>query len=747
MNNAESNPSIRPADDEDDLDLAQLLNTLWAGKWLILAVTLLALAVGTAYALFSTPIYSSDALLQVEPQQSLLAGLGLGEEGQPQVRDPKAAAEIEILRSRTLLGRVVEQLGLDIVVEPLRFPIVGGWLARRHAATHTEPAPARFGLQRYAWGGERIQVSRLEVPDALRGVPLHLVAGEAGLYTLYTQSGQRLLQGKAGEPARGEGAAPVQLFVAELQARPGSTFLLVKNHPLASIGQLRAGFEVEEQGSGTGILRLTLEGPDPQRIREILDEIANLYVRQNVERHSAEAQQRLQFVEEQLPGLKHALDEAEQRYSQYRQREKAVDLAGEASNLLAQVVEVDRQLVELKLQQAELGQSFAEQHPRIIALRQQMGQLQGVRNQLEKKIGALPESQQALLRLQRDVDVASALYVALLNQAQELRIARAGTVGNVRVIDHAVAGGLAHPKKPIVLAIAGFLGALLGCGIVFLLRLLHRGITDPNALEQALGLATYAVVPYSAAFQRLRRHRPRRPVPVLVRELPQDISSESLRSLRTSLHFALRNGERKVVVVTSAAPNAGKSFLCINLAHLLADTGLRVLLIDADLRAGKLGHHLVVQGADAKRTGLADVLSGACGFDDAVHPLSPNPHVHLIPAGARPPNPAELLMGERFDGLLERAQQSYDLVLIDTAPVLPVTDGVLVAARGGAVFMAVRAHVDTVDALEEAIRRLQQAKVPVAGAVLNGLLPKQGLRSYGYNYGYYHYRYPTDQRA
>jgi tyrosine-protein kinase Etk/Wzc len=491
----------------DEIDLRELVAVLAAGKWTIALIAGVILALGLAYAMTSTPIYQANALVQVESNtnsvvdelQSLTALSGKESPGQ---------TEIQILKSRYVAGQVVDQLVLDITAMPRYFPVIGRSIAARPDGAPGELASPWFGLDRYAWGGEVLTVKRMKVPSAWAGAPLRLVALGGGRFKLHDPEGNAVLSGQAGELAavgkEGDGTPRVEIFVQELQARPGTEFTVVRNSYLKTVEDLSNALAITEQGKGTGILQLSLEGQHPTEIAGILNAIARSYLRQNVERRSAQAEESLRFLDDQLPKLKTELNAAEEAFNGFRKRNESLDLSVESEGLLKRIVEVETQISELQLKRTQMGQSFAAQHPSMIAINSQLGELAGIKRNLESRVTELPDTQQGILRLQREVEVKNALYTGLLNKAQELSIVRAGTLGNVRIIDEAaVPEKPVKPRKSMIAALSLLLGLFAGVLVVFLQRSLRRGVTDIRQLETELGLTVYASVPFSGENRRL----------------------------------------------------------------------------------------------------------------------------------------------------------------------------------------------------------------------------------------------------
>lgn len=716
------------------IDVASILRMLFDHKVLIAWVVGLCTLIGIAYAVVATPVYQANAMIQIEPKKIGLDATPVFNSKPTSVSE--AATEIELIKSRAVLGRVITDLKLDIVATPRYLPVLGKWYARQFKPNNGQPAAAPLGLDRFAWGGERITVDALDVPKALLGLPLILAVGANGQYTVKDPDGQPLLSGQVGSDSQGGG---VSLSVSELQARPGTEFRLVRNRELATALEYQERLKVSEAGKDSGIVYLSIQDADPARAVMLVKEVSDRYVRQNVERSSAEAAQRLDFLRSQLPVVRAELEKSEQALHEFQLRTHAVDIGQQTRALLDQVVAYDNQLSELRLKRTDLDRLYTRQHPQSVALSQQIGQLEAQKAKLQGEVGQLPETQQELLRLTRDMQVTTQTYTNLLNRVQEQDIIRAGNIGNVRIIDAADAN-VEEPVKPmrkLIVAFAAVLGALLAVGLIFLRQAFYRGVENPESVEQ-LGLPVYASLPLSRQQERLNRGQTRKgqaPSRLLAVVAPREATMEALRSLRTSLHFAMAEAPNQVLMITSPTPGVGKSFVCANLAVVSAQTGKRVLLIDADMRKGYLHQQFGVQ----PRHGLADALAGKLPFTQVVHD-TPVDNLQIISCGYAAPNPSELLMHQNFSDLLNALAPHYDLVIIDTPPVMAVTDATLVGRQAGTCMMVSRFGQSTVKEVDVARRRLAQNGVSLKGAIFNGVIRKASTAeydcaSYGYDYG------------
>jgi tyrosine-protein kinase Etk/Wzc len=482
-------PVPQTSADDDEIDLLKLFGVLIDHKWMIASITAGFLLAGTVYAVLATPIYRASATLQVEQKSNGIPGLTemselLGSQSQ-------AVTEIQLLTSRSVIGKAVESLHLDIDVQPSLFPFIGGFLQRRYQPDNPgDIAAPLLGMSRFAWGGETLVIAQLEVPPALLEQDLTLIAGEIGRFRLLDDDDDLLIEGTVGQAYEMQG---VKLQVQSLNANPGTRFRVNKQRRLSTILDYQDALKVSETGKESGILDLTLDDADPARARAVLDEISQQYVRQNIQRSSAEAASSLEFLRSQLPEVRRDLESAENALSSYQTRAKSADISLETKALLDQSVALDTSISELKLQQAEMDRKFTRQHPAYQALARQIGELVAKQHSLTKRVEGLPETQQDLLRLTRDVEVSTTIYTQMLNKSQELDVVRAGSVGNVRVIDTADVDVTkpVKPKKPLIVAIATLLGLFTAIALVLLRKALNRGIDSADAIEQ-LGLPVYA---------------------------------------------------------------------------------------------------------------------------------------------------------------------------------------------------------------------------------------------------------------
>lgn len=732
----QSTPASAPTNTSDEIDLLALLGTLIDHRYIIIACTVFFAVIGVAYAVLSTPVYQANAMIQIEEKSSGVGSL-LGE-SELFATTSAAVTEIELLKSRQVIGQAVDNLKLTIVAEPKTFPVIGTFMQRRFSPEPEQPvASALLGFGSYAWGGEKLDIFQLEVPNAYLGKPLTLTAGENGTFTLHNEDGDALVSGQVGEAIDSEG---FKIQVSELTARPGTDFEVLKRGRLSTILMLQREIGASEKGKDSGILNVSLEHFRPATAMAVLDEVSRLYVRQNVERKSAEAQQSLEFLTDQLPKVRRDLEQAENALNAYQASAGSVDITIETQSVLNQVVELEAAISELTLKREELQRRFTRDHPSYQALISQMGQLESRRNRLLDEVGGLPETQQELLRLTRDVQVSTEIYTQMLNKSQELDVMRAGTVGNVRIIDEAAVdtGSPVKPKKALIVVLATLLGGMLGVAIALLRHALNRGVENPELIEQ-IGLPVYASIPFSKDQELLeRKGKTVQSSHLLAATNPADLSIEALRSLRTSLHFAMMEAKNNILMISGPSPGVGKSFVSANLAAIIAQTGQTVALVDGDMRKGYL-HKLVERPAEP---GLSGVLVNTHTLADVIHKTEVE-GLHFIGRGKVPPNPSELLMHANFQTLLDQLSKMYDMVIVDTPPILAVTDAALVGRMAGTSLIVTRFGLNPVKEIELTVQRFRNNGIEIKGAIFNAVERKAAAYGYG-NYGYYQYEYKPD---
>ncbi len=714
------------------------VDALLESWWRVAVVVGATLLAGGLYLFLSPPQYLAEALVQVEQRSK---GTGNMEDiFGPFDTGSEADTEIEIIRSRTLLGGVVDELNLDVEVQPRYLPLFGRAIALRRDGD--VPASPVLGLKWFGWGGEHIRVDRFDPPLSQYDRPFTLVALGEGRYDLRDPAGQVALSGVVGKPAAAPAILPakkgIEILVSELEAREGTAFRLARRVRSDVIDDLLDRLKVAEKGEKgkkTGVIRLAISGSDPPVLVGLLDGITKGYLRRNVQRKSAEAEKTLEFISAQLPQLRANLNSAEQALRVYRSQRGHVDMSLETKAALDRLVALETEYTAVELQASEAKQRFTLSHPSMEASAQKLARLTAERARVENLLRSLPNNEMQSARLMRDTKLASELYTLLTNKAQELQLVKNGTVGNVVILDSpSVSRNPVEPVPRKVMTLSLLLGLTLGVAWALVRRSLLAGVEDPLVIERELGIPVYASIPHSptqaAAVGRGRSRR----APILAVTDQSDLAIEAIRSLRTSVQFALTEARNNVVAITGPGPGVGKSFVSVNLAHVLASAGARVLLIDGDLRKGSLHGYFITE----RSPGLSDLIRGPLspeGTANGVRQTSLK-SLSFLPMGEVPPNPSELLISTKFQALIDWASRSFDVVLIDTAPILAVTDGILEGRAAGTSIVVLNAGQHPLRELLLTVKQMVQNGVQPHAFVVNTVKPRNSLTKYHYRYDY-----------
>lgn len=712
------NKNDRITNEEDTIQLGTIIGHLIDHKKLILSSMVMFALIGGLYSWIATPIYKADALIQVEQNtgNSILTNLSsILPDNQP-----ASAPEIELLKSRMVLGGAVEELNLDIEVKPKNFPIIGR-LYNKFTGNQQSNLP----------------VISFNVPSENYNVEYIVKAVSNNEYELFLD-GNKIFSGKVGERKEVNGVA---LYIADTTLTQGNTYTLKKIAEVTAISNLLEQLNISEKGKDTGIISLSINGSDPVKIKNILSVISRIYLSQNIERKSAEAAKSLDFLDKQLPEIRTALDESENKLNLYRQQKDSVDLSLEAKSVLDTVVQLDSQLNELTFREAEISKLYTKEHPSYKALLEKRRTLEDEKKRLSGKITALPQTQQEILKLTRDVQVNQEIYMQLLNKKQELSISKASTVGNIRIIDPAITNPEPiAPQSVLIILMMTIFGAIVSIVYIIIHTILHKGIQSAEQLEE-MGMNVYASVPLSELqFDKTNKGgKLKAKRGILSEDSPADVTVEAIRSLRTSLHFATMEARNNIIMITGPNPGIGKSFISTNLAVVIAQANMRVLLIDADLRRGELHKDFSIE----MKNGLSDLLSNSVEYEKAII-KNKIANLDFLPRGQVPPNPSELLMRKQFSNLLDWASNNYDLVIIDTPPVFAVTDPVIIGKHAGTSFLVALFEGNTVKEIDAAKRRFENNGININGIILNGVV-KRATNKYG-NYAYYQYSYDSDKR-
>lgn len=694
---------------EEPFDPRRAFGFLLRQWWVVAAGVALALACGIAWLLSAAPVYSASILVQVGGEQAarVLAPESPGPEQAGAVND-----ELEVLRSRRVLGAAVDETGAAIEARPLRTPLVGAALERARYRL------AALGVGRAA-PPARIEVAAFAPPAAFEEVRFVLTALGRGRFTLAGPALERPLAGEVGRPLRAQVAGgALVLSVAALDAAPGAQFALVRHDRLETIEALQRKLEVELRGKQSNVIGAALEGSDPARLASLVDAIGRAYLRQNSASRAGEAAQRAAVIERELPGLRRELEAAEDRYNAARHSRGIVNSQEETKALLQRSVLAQERIEGLRQRRDQLAARLAPEHPDMLVLADQLRSAEAQLDEIRTAMHRIPQVEQDVLGAERDLKVRTEAYAAMLAAARKLRLESESPLASARLVDRAETPVRpVRPRAGVALPIAAAAGLVLGVLAAWLRQALSNRATDPFALQQQLALPFSALVPHAPRPRRRWRK---------ARLDESDAVAESMRRfvavLAPALHIGrndarnnARNAARNnVVLLAGPAARAGSSFVARHLALALAAAGSRVLLVDADLRCGQLAARFGLEPGP----GLADLVRGEATLAQAIRPQI-GERLDLLPAGTACAAAAGLPGEPALGALFETLRRAYDIVLVDCAPALAVSDALTLGRHAGAVFAVVRAGRSSVDEVAETVRQFDQAGQALVGFVFN----------------------------
>lgn len=712
---------------EDTIDLKELFFSLIA-QWKLIALCMILSLICALLYLRTTPdTYAVDALVQVEDSKGASAAL-LGDLSSMIEQKSPAQAEIEILKSRLVLGTVIDRLHLDLKISATDDSFWNRLSKRHQYDVVYSPQSVRFKDNQKSF-----DIRELNIPNYFKDKELLLSFNQKNYTLTDLETDQVVFSAPLNQSSTLQSEYGLWKVAIYSQDQFDRRYMLQKQTLPAAMQSLLSDYSVAEKGKLTGVLGLNYQGHDKQHITQVLNAVLVAYNQQNIERRSAETAQTLGFLEAQLPKLKQQLDVAEREFNRFREKYNTVDVTKESELYLTQSVALETQKSELEQRVAEASAKYTAEHPVMQQMQAQVAAINKRIAALNGTLKRLPELQRQYLQLFREIEVKQQLYTGLLNSYQQLQISKAGEIGNVRIIDTAVEPiEPIKPKKLQILVLALFLGAFLGTLLALLRNMLRSGIKDSSQIENELDLPVYATVPRSPIQEsRVQLLKKKKNIPILAVKNSDDIAIESLRSMRTAIHFALSSAKNNIIMISGPAPELGKSFISINLATILAQSQKRVLLIDADLRRGYMHKYFNYD----TQPGLAEYLNGQQPLESIVRNTEVE-NLSIMSRGKSPSNPSELLGTAKFAEMLQDLSSQYDHILIDTPPVLAVTDGIIISQYAGVNLVIARYAKTQMKELELTINRFEQAGVKVNGFILNDIQREAGGYGYGYNYAY-----------
>jgi tyrosine-protein kinase Etk/Wzc len=740
----------------EEVHLTDYLNVIMRRRRIFL-ISFCALFTGVLlYTFLMKPVYEASATLYVKDNKGSKGGI-LGDLAMLNSSNP-VDAEIEILKSRTNAEEVVKRLhltwGISKKSSGLTVKIAD------FASTSTEPEYT-------------VEVTG---PNTFKVMPA---------------DDTPTIQGTSGQLIR---TTTLTLLISEIKGQPGDSFRLRLRNFNRTVAGLKGAIKASEIGKKTNVIKITYSNTDPVRARDVVNTLVQAYLDQSISFKTEEASRTVNFVEEQLKGTRGDLEQSEVNLQAYKSASGVVKLDTEAEELIRKLSQIDKdraavslqrqqvefalnalqearrkgqlytpavlrddplvsamaaKLTELEVQRRALVSENTESHPQVKAIQVQIDQVQrkiqatyetarlnlakqetGIQQQLlqyEARMRTLPVAERDLARLMRVNKVNTDIYTFLLQKHEEARIAKASTISNINVVDPAITPDLpVKPQKKKNLLLGLLVGLMFGVGAAFFMDYLDDTVKDEEEAKRALGWPLLAMIP--AIEDDSGESSPAgHTAQLVVMHKPKSSVTEAFRGLRTAIHFSSLRRDSKVIMITSSFPGEGKTTIAANLALTFAQAGNRVLLVDCDLRRPSLntifGH--------SRTPGITEVLAGDVAWAAALH-TTDIANISLLSAGTIPPNPAELLCSDSMRDLLAALRDSYDMVIIDAPPVIPVTDAPLLSALTDLVVVVVESGRIPLKAAQRMKELLQSVQAPVAGFVLN-----DRTALYADTYGYY----------
>lgn len=787
-----------------DRQTVQLWSLLVRNRLLVAAATLITPVLAYFVSGFVTPIYEASASLAVEKQKLAMPSLS---DGAMQGEKLDVAAEMELLASRSLAERAADSLALHVQVwQPVQWWTGGRIVTLPRTVSHDEVftairvqrnAPAATyaveadgdGLRITREGDTASVMAAVGRPVIVGGVEIAFADGArtVGRFQMSVSSFTDAVSALRGSldvrrPSRDANSlvvsfqSPDPAMARQVPNVLASTFITVRREILktesrstvrflrsqldslqlqlsvaerrlsdfrARNGVVDVGTQATSQVGATGKLREDRIGKqaEARALRATLTELAA--TRRTAGRDSSEASYWRLVA---FPGIAVSTQSRLQTLSEARSRRDSLLLRRTATDEL--VVQINRQIADIERDVLEAARSY------LAGLESQIRFLDSTITTSDRSLGDLPATERELGELQRQAKVLADLYTVVQSRLKEAEIAQAVDDSRLRMLDSAeTPAGPIKPSRSQFLRVGVFVGLLLGVVLAFLREFFDQTVHTQDDMQAAVGAPALGLIPhirgstavgFAGLADRLSiRGSPREPGEAAIVRDPSSPIAEAYRALRTNVTFIRPDIAPKVLVFTSPSPRDGKTTTAANFAMVLAYQKGKVLLIDADMRRGALQDVFDIP----REPGLANLLVGGTRAADTIRSVDLGQHgtLDILPVGAYPPNPAELLGSSRLDQLLSEFSKWYDYVIVDSPPLGLVTDAAVLGTKADGVILVGRANHTLRTSLQVAADQLRAVRAPVLGYVLNDYVPRRDYRTpsgYGDYYGYYGYNRP-----
>lgn len=718
---------------DDEIDLGDLFSVLVRGWRLIALIFVVVVLLGAAYAFFGPATYEWRALIRVNESNPIVQRLSWAQDSS--LQEKLAEERLEQFESnRVLIDALRTTQGNTHVRVLNQIPLLGALMARHHEQNHEGLAQPFLGLDGWAWGGEQVVFKEFSLP-LLASEQFFILERTADGYSLTDDQGEVLLEsGVFGQPMdfQFEGRKG-RITVDEIIGRPGTRFEITQEPLFDTLAAIKGDLDIEplDLSANVQLYVVTYRSSDGLVGPKFIAALVDSFVSQQSQELRSITTAGLSLLKSRESSLRNSVQVAEQNLQQFKAQYPEVSLSASLKNLLEDLLTIEAERAELKLQRDLLTAHYDSEHVLIEELDKHLSKLRQSRDALDDLIGDYIGQEGELLRLERDAQLTQHLYTTVQAELAELQATIDEEAQDVVQTEFNVGKPeVVAPKRALVLAVSVLLGLMLGVFVVLMRAFLRPKVYTPAALQDLSKFATLAI-PNNQPRRRWcaclslgsgRCSRRRAAVHgLLVDAQPGSPALESLRALRAAFDDLPKASELGLkLAFVGPTMGVGKTFVAVNIAALLALEGKRVLVVDADMRRPRLHEYL---GYDMNHLGLAQLLEGQGSLQQALTEVRPN--LTVLPAGQRPVNPTELLLQPAFDELLQSLSAQFDYVIVTTPPILPVADSLAVLRQIDAAYLVVRADQSTYSEVNDALERLQTAGVKqrLSGAVLNGVTP------------------------
>ncbi len=496
-------------------------------------------------------------------------------------------------------------------------------------------------------------------------------------------------------------------------------------------------------GDRSQLLTLSFVSTDRVFAAEILNLIANVYQDYILESKQQVNQTTMGWLVNQLETAKNELLESEKSLIDFQREVQLTNVDSFESQSEANISELNRQYNKAKLNYDELLARYGSKHPEV---RKAYIELSSLKSSLDRTAGRNLDSQDLvfeLAKLEKEVETNRDLYLSYLTRFKGFNISGDQNVNTVKVLDKAeVPGAPFSPNLQRGILLWGLFGAFLGIVLSLLLSFLDRTYKTVEDIEHKLRLPVLGQLPFlsSKVLSALISGKKQISDPeVYYTSNTKSIFSEAINHIRTNLLFSKIDAQPQAILITSSVQAEGKTTVATNLAFSLSKID-QTILIDADLRKPRIADVFQSDLPEDQITGLVDYLAGLATFEEASYRHSTFDQLTILPSGTIPPNPQELLASSKFKQFLDELKPKYKFIVIDTAPVLPVSDSLVLGKLVDVLLVAVKAGSTTIKMTRETIKRLNIARVYPTGLVLTQLdKPNKAYGKNGLNYYYSYY--------